>query len=109
MTSTSNDGRVARGMSAAVVPAPFERWWRSGCSASLRRSRYCRCSTTLQKGVRHLAGAGHRPRHRRRDLRFGELAQPEVSRIVAAYVMGNRNGLVKGTTYEIVSEIGNDD
>lgn len=40
---------------------------------------------------------------------FRQLAQHEVHRIVAEYIMGNRGGVVKGVTYKIVSEIGNED
>lgn len=40
---------------------------------------------------------------------YRELAEDEVSRVVAAYIMGNRGGLVKGVTYQIVSDIGSDD
>ena len=40
---------------------------------------------------------------------YRKLAEDEVNRIVAAYIMGNRGGVVKGVTYKIVSEIGSDD
>jgi hypothetical protein len=40
---------------------------------------------------------------------FRELTQDEVHHIVAAYIMGNRGGVVKGATYKIVSNVGNDD
>lgn len=40
---------------------------------------------------------------------FRDLSQDEVARVVAAHVMDNHIGLVKGASYKIISEIGNDD